>query len=244
MKAGGSLLVLGDSGLDQDKTGFVLDVGAEYVGPAAYWLDYLVAGPELSKDMVASPFLNYTAAMRARLTDGVALAAIKEPYFDRTYEHYCSHMNTPYRTEDAPQPGAWRKGNLVYLAHPLGGIYYHHGARLHRQLFVNALRLLYTRQVVTVQLPSAGRVNLVHQPDRRRYVAHLMYAPPLQRGRCLVIEDMPALYDVPVSLDVPEKVARVYLAPSKIELPLESVAPATVGGAGGRGGIRRWCSRY
>ena len=217
-RSGGGVLVLGESGLDRAKTRFILDAGARYDGPAAYQLDYLVAGAQLSAGMPTSPFLNYTAALKATVTDGVALAAIKEPYFDRTYEHYCSHQNTPNRVEDASQPGAWRKGNLVYLPHRLGEIYYHHGAKLHRQFFLNALRLIYTQQVVTTCLPSAGRVNLVHQPDQRRYVVHLMYAPPLQRGRCLVIEDIPTLYDVPVALAVPETITRAYLAPSKVEL--------------------------
>jgi hypothetical protein len=116
----------------------------------------------------------------------------------------------------------------VYLAHRLGEIYYRHGARVHKQLFVNALRLLYTRQVVRTELPSAGRVNVVHQPDRRRYVVHLMYAPPLQRGRCLVIEDIPTLYDVPVQLNVPDQVRRVYLAPSQVPLALNRNGRLTV----------------
>ena len=222
VKAGGSLLVLGESALDPSGSRFILDTGATYLGPAKYKMDYTVVGDELMEGMVASPFLNYSAALRAQVADAQVLGHIKEPYFDRTYGHYCSHQNTPNQTEDAPQPAAWRKGNVVTLAHRLGAIYYEHGARLHKQLFVNALRLLYTKPVVTTQLPSAGRVNLVHQPDRKRYVVHLMYGPPLQRGRCLVIEDLPTLYDVPVKLDVPEKVTRAHLAPSQVALDLIS----------------------
>lgn len=223
-RAGGGVLALGESGIDRARSRFVLDVGAEYAGPAAYQLDYLIAGPALSAGLPASPFLNYAAALKATLIDGVALATIREPYFDRTYGQYCSHQNTPYRVENAAHPGAWRKGSLVYLPHRLGEIYYRHGAKLHRQFFLNALRLIYTRQVVETRLPSAGRVALTHQPQHRRYVAHLMYAPPLQRGRCLVIEDMPALYDVPLRLNVPETIARAYLVPSKVDLLLNSAA--------------------
>ena len=219
-RASGGVLVLGESGLDRARVRFTLDVGAVYDGPTAYELDYLIAGPDLATGLPASPFLNYTAALKATLADGVALAAIREPYFNRTYGQYCSHQNTPYRTEEATHPGAWRKGSLVCLPHRLGEMYYHHGAKVHRQLFLNALRLIYTTQIVETRLPSAGRVALTHQADRRRYVVHLMYAPPLQRGRCLVIEDMPTLYDVPVRLNVPETITRAYLAPAKVELPL------------------------
>lgn len=219
-RAGGGVLVLGESGLDRARARFTLDVGAVYVGPGTYELDYLIAGPDLATGLPASPFLNYTAALKATLTDGVAPAAIREPYFNRTYGQYCSHQNTPYRTEEATHPGAWRKGSPVYLPHRLGEMYYHHGAKVHRQLFLNALRLIYITQIVETRLPSAGRVALTHRPDRRRYVVHLMYAPPLQRGRCLVIEDIPTLYDVPVRLNVPETITHAYLAPTKVEFPL------------------------
>lgn len=229
IKQGGSLLILGESGLDPARKGFVLDAGASFAGPASYEMDYTVVGPELAQEMVASPFLNYTAALRAQVTDAQVLGYVKEPYFDRTYKHYCSHQNTPYRVENAAQPAAWRKGNVVSLAHRLGEIYYHHGARLHRQLFLNALGLIYTQPVVKTQLPSAGRVNVVHQPEKNRYVVHLMYAPPLQRGRCLVIEDLPVLRDVPVSLNVPEKISGAYLAPSKVKLEVTNLGANSVG---------------
>ena len=72
--------------------------------------------------------------------------------------------------------------------------------------------------MIETSLPSAGRVSLLHQPDERRYVAHLLYGPPIQRGRTNVIEDLPILRDVPVSVALPEKVKGVALVPSMDEL--------------------------
>jgi hypothetical protein len=223
----GGLLVLGESALDTDKTHFLLDVGATYLGPARYELDYLVVGDTLATNIVRSPFLNYSAAIRALPEAGTeVLAAIREPYFDRTYARYCSHQNTPYRLQDAAHPGALRAGNVVFLPHPLGAMYHAHGARVHRDLFINALRLIHTRPMVATQLPSAGRVTLMHQLHARRYVVHLLYAPPLQRGRCLVIEDLVPLYNVPVTVRVPETIARAILVPGGEALPLERAGGA------------------
>jgi hypothetical protein len=219
---GGGLLVLGESALDQDKRAFVLDVGATYLGSGAYDVDYTVVGQALGAGMVSSPFLNDEPALRVRPDAGTeVLAAIREPYFSRTYARYCSHLNTPYRPEDAAHPAALRKGSVVYLAHALGRIYYAHGARLHRDLFHNALRLIYDAPTVATELPSAGRISLLHQPAQNRYVAHLLYGPPLQRGRCLVIEDLVPLYDVPVELAVPQQIERAYLAPGGEALAME-----------------------
>ncbi len=214
-RRGGKLLVLGEGGLDAaTRKRFALAVGALYIGPSNYKMDYLrVAAGPLGGAVVASPFVCPVAGLRARLRGARALAAIREPYFDRTYATYCSHMNTPYRVADAPHPGAWALKDLVYLAHPVGYLYGADGARLHRQYFLNALRMLYPerRQILAAGLPSGGRVSLVHQPDQRRYCAHLLYGPPMSRGRCQIIEDLVPLADVPVALRTPHQIRRVHL---------------------------------
>jgi hypothetical protein len=46
----------------------------------------------------------------------------------------------------------------------------------------------------------------------------LLYAPPLQRGRCQVIEDLPELRNIPVVLQVQEKIKRAYMIPGKKRL--------------------------
>ncbi|MEN6479157.1 MAG: alpha-amylase family protein [Anaerolineales bacterium] len=219
---GGKLLVLGESALLVDRDALAVDIGARYLGPARYQQDYTVAGEALRQDLVASPFLNDIAAIRvAPNPEATVLATIKEPYFDRTYGHYCSHRNTPNRVETAEHPAALRCGNVVFLAHRLGEIYYRGGARVHRQFLINALRLLHERPAIEAELPSAGRVTLMHQPEQRRYIAHLLYAPPLQRGGCLVIEDQPPLHDVGLRVRVPEPVTGVTLAPQGEGLPFE-----------------------
>ncbi len=232
VRHGGSLLVLGESVLEAGKDSLLFDVGGEYLGPARYKEDYLEVGSYLGKGLVRSPFLNYTAAIRVRPADGRMLAAIHEPYFDRTYGHYCSHQNTPNRLETAEHAGALRKGRIIFLPHPLGKMYHEHGARIHRDLFINALERLHTKPFLRTSLPSSGRATLVSQPRQRRHVVHLLYAPPLKRGRCLVIEDMPTLRDVPVAIRVPEKIMRAVLPLTKKQLPfkmrngvLETVVP-------------------
>ena len=214
VRDGGGLLVLGKSGLSREEREFLIDVGASYVGPPEFEDDFLVVDEGLSEGLVASPFLNYEAAIRVEAEEGTErLASIREPYFDRTYGKYCSHQNTPNQFQAAAHPGGLRKGKVVFLPHALGRIYHVHGARVHRQLFANALGLIYCEPMVETTLPSAGRVNLLHQPEERRYVAHLLYGPALQRGRCLVIEDLVPLYDVPVAVRLPEEVKSVRLVP-------------------------------
>lgn len=215
LKAGGKLLVLGEGALDAERGKPVLDLGADYLGPARYDMDYTLVNPELAAEgLVTSPFLNYTAALRLAPTTAKVLARLREPYFSRTFRAYCGHQNTPYRLEDAEHPAVIRHGNTICLAHAVDRMYYQHGAKAHRQLFVNALRLLHENPLAEADLPSSGRISLLHQPEHRRYVLHLLYASPLQRGRCLVIEDLPELRDVKVRLRLPESIQSLRLVPA------------------------------
>ena len=74
--------------------------------------------------------------------------------------------------------------------------------------------------MVAAKLPSAGRLAFLHQAGEGRYVAHLLYAPPMQRGNCEIIEDMPPLHEVPLRFDLPEKITRARLVPDGIDLPI------------------------
>jgi hypothetical protein len=232
---GGKLLALANSGLDIEGKRFVIDVGAKFVGPARFQQDYLVAKPSsadrasdpLGKGLPTTPFFNCVSGVRVKATGGKVLAAIREPFFDRTYGHYCGHQNTPYQLKDASHPGAVAKDNVIYLAHPMGRIYHKFGAKVHRDYVINALRMIYKKPALEVQMPSAGRATLIHQPQHNRYVAHLTYGTPLQRGSCLIIEDLVPLRDVPVTIRVPEKIKRAYTIPNKKARKIRKSAGAT-----------------
>jgi len=225
IERGGKMLILGGGALDANTNQVALGVGAVCAGPGEFTEDYTCVRSAIGFDLPETPFLNYAAALRFAPAPGTkVLAAIREPYFDRTYKHYCSHQNTPYRTEAAPQPAVFRKENIVSIAHDLAAMYHVHGARVHRQLFINCLHLVHDHPMLQTHLPSAGRATLLHQPHENRYVAHLTYAPPMRRGRCEIIEDIPPLYHIPVTVSLPETVKRIYTAPN-----LEGLEPDLVG---------------
>ncbi len=220
--SGGKVLAMGEGIFVNGKP--IIDIGAEYVGKANFDIDYTVVNEKISKDLVESPFLNYRAGLRIKPAAGTEiLARIREPYFSRTIEHYSSHANTPNQLTDAAHPAVIKKGNIVYIAHDLDKQYQQEGARLQRDLFFNALNLLRTNPLVTVDMPSMGRMNLLHQPDKNRYVVHLLYASPIQRGKVRVVEDLVPLHNTPVTVNLPEKIKSATLVPSGKKLEMKSV---------------------
>lgn len=214
VEKGGKLIVFGAGALSGDRSRFLIDVGAEVIGPSEYHFDYTVVQPEIGAGLVSTPFLNYESGLRTRLTTGEELAAIREPYFNRTYRHYSGHQNTPFRLEDSEYPAIVRHGNTIFFAHALDRLYYTHAVRLHRDLVQNGLTLLGYQPAVSVTgLPSSGRMFVLHQPDQRRYVAHLLYSPALQRGEVKVIEDFPTIESAHLKVSLPETIINAFAIP-------------------------------
>ena len=222
IERGGKVLTMGRGIIVDGRP--LIDIGASYLGEPRFDVDYTIVGNQLSDEMLTSPYLNYKPAIRVRPEEGTeVLASIREPYFSRTLEHYCSHKNTPYRLEDADHPAVIRKGNIIYIAHELDKQYFTEGARIHRQEFVNALRLLMINPMLEVRMPSMGRVNMLKQAQKNRYVVHLLYASPIQRGSVRVIDDLVPLYDIPLTINVEEAIKKAYMIPSGKKLRIKKV---------------------
>ncbi len=233
LAGGGKLLLTGRSGLKADGSGFAFDVGAEHAGESPYQPDYIEPGDELAPSFVKSPLVMYLKSQQVRATTGTVLADIRQPYFNRTWRHFCSHQHAP-AADKTEYAGAVRKGNLLYLAHPIFSIYHAIGAVAQKDYAANAIRLLLGEdQTLKTNLPSAARVTLMEQPAKRRYVLHLLYAGLLPVGADVrlsaegyvgqgwqieVIEDLLPLHNTKLSLALPQEVTRVTLEPQEREL--------------------------
>ncbi|MCL1888171.1 MAG: beta-galactosidase trimerization domain-containing protein, partial [Kiritimatiellaeota bacterium] len=226
---GGKLFLCGQSGLAEDNKTFLFDCGAECEGVSPFSPDYIVPRKDLRAPYVDTPLVAYYASRRVRVTDGVSLGDVYDPYFNRTFARFCSHRHTPNETKPSGFACGVMKGNVMYLAHPVFSHYNDHGMTAHREFIVRALRLLLGETSLEVRgLPSTGRVTLMEQPANKRYVAHLLHANTILRGawngadssarQVEVIEDLTPLHDVGVSVKVPRKIKGVRLVPENTPL--------------------------
>ena len=217
---GGRLLLTGRSGLNDDATASVFDLGADLSGMSPFEPDFALPAAELRPTFCDSPFVMYRRAVRMKAAAGQSLGEIFDPYFNRRFDHFCSHQHTPPRPEPSGFHLGVEHGPIIHLAHPVFTLYAGYGAVVYRQFIAAVIdRLLGGKRAVETSLPSQGRVVLHHQPDHHRYVLHLLYANPTQRGGLLklsggttratqpiqVIDDLTPLHDVDVLLrDLPK----------------------------------------
>ncbi|MEN7974158.1 MAG: beta-galactosidase, partial [Verrucomicrobiota bacterium] len=229
---GGKLFLTGTSGLAADGSGFLFDLGASHHGQSEYQPDYILPKEELRPSFVDSPLVMYLPSQRVKATTGESLGAIHDPYFNRAYNHFCSHQHAPPRPEPSGSDCGVRHGNILYLAHPVFSIYRGLGAVAYKEYIINALHSLLGEPTVETSLPSTGRVTLMHQKEQSRHVLHLLYANTISRGGPMelsggtlagkasieIIDELLPLHDTKVSLSLPEKVESVKSVPDGTDL--------------------------
>ncbi|MBP5641091.1 MAG: beta-galactosidase trimerization domain-containing protein [Victivallales bacterium] len=217
---GGKLLMTYQSGTCIDSWDFALDLGCKSSGPSENDVEYFEVTDLTAANMVTSPILLYKSGIKFLADDSATvLAHRRAPMFNRTWGHFCSHQNTPYRNERMEEPEAVRKGSIIYIASPLFSMYNSEGMRLHRDFIINCINLLQPKKMIECNLPSCGRVAITSQEKENRDIIHLMYATPTKRGNVEVIEDIVKLNNVAVSYRVEKQPRAVRLVPEGTELP-------------------------
>jgi hypothetical protein len=238
---GGKLILSGESGLWKDRPEFAFELGVDYERPSPFCPDYMLPVPDLRAPFVAMPEVMYERSHRIRVTSGESLGQIFDPYFNRTWEHFCSHQHTPNHEEPSGFDCGVRHGNILYFAHPVFRHYRAYGAVAYREFVVRAIRMFMGDALrVSTNLPSTARIALTAQAMENRHILHLLYAPTVSRGGVIqlsggntsggrsveVIEDLPLLHDIEITLAMKVKSAR--LVPEGREIPLLEACGKTV----------------
>jgi hypothetical protein len=239
LAGGGKLFLSGKSGWTRDDQP-ACDIGAMWEGESPYQPDFIQPIPELAPDFAADPIVMYLPSQRIRVTDttrGTSLGKVYDPYFNRSWEHFCSHQHAPPKPNPSGYDCAVLNGNTMYLSHPVFTHYRATGAVAHRDYALKALRMLLgDDERLSVNLPSTGRVTLMDQPAENRYVLHLLHANTITRGGPMelsggnlsratqsveVIEDIVPLHDTRVALQLDSPITKVTLEPQGTEIPFE-----------------------
>lgn len=213
---GGKLLATGRSGLDSCKTKFELDFGVSYFGENEYCPDYFRPKFRLP-DLENAAFVMYSQGYKIENVSGVELGSRENPYFNRTYASFCSHLHAPSRNEKAG-PGIVSGKAGIYISWEVFKDYATKGSLILKRMVQYAIdELLKDRITIKTSLPAQGIVTLTKQ--KNRYIVHMLYGIPVKRGKNTeVIEDIQPLYELEVQIHLNEEIQRVYLAPQNVEL--------------------------
>ncbi|MBQ7901098.1 MAG: beta-galactosidase trimerization domain-containing protein [Clostridia bacterium] len=218
VKNGGKILASGTSALNDDKTEFLFDLGAEYVGANKYNPDYIKPLFEIDEYRSAE-FIMYSQGQCIKET-GTVHALRCNPYFNRTAQHFCSHQHAPVNTADC-HPGITEGADGIYISWNIFEDYATRGELICKRAVQFALdKLLGSSKTLSTNLPAQGIVTLTELEGKN--ICHLLYAVPVQRGSVGVIEDIRPIYDTKVSLKADKAATRVCIVPDMRDIPFEN----------------------
>ena len=229
---GGKLLLSGKSGMNAACDAFALPVGLNPVGRNLSDPDYILPTEYTPTPPVRGPFVIHEGAWNVQpdSESGYTIFAHRaDSYFNRTWEHFCSHQHTP-DADLSQYPALLVRDNVAYFAHNIFTRYRQYGQPLYRDLVHDALTHLLGTPSVTTNLPTAGRASLMYQAAKNRHILHLLYAVPVKRGAnrsewasplqmVEVIEDLTPLNEVECIVRARDAVKSVTLEPQGMALP-------------------------
>ncbi len=220
IKKGGHLLLSYKSAVSPEINRFLLeDTGLLILGESEYCPNYIVAGVKLSKGIYDTEYVLYERGLKAGYSGKAEkLASIWNPYFNRNYKHFCSHFQTPVE-KDSGDAAIVRMDNIIYFSHPIFSMYSKHGMNAYKQLVINSIHSLIGDSIVCTNAPTTAQVNLSYQPEKDRYVLHMLHYIPERRYDSIdTIEDIIPLYNIELKIQIQKLPKAVYCAPENRSL--------------------------
>jgi hypothetical protein len=224
---GGGIIASFESGLSPDQHRFALSLlGVELVGDGPrdlqgelvrgknYWTndycEYLRPRPEAQLPIRATDHVMHMRGLHIHAETGSkVLADTVASYFDRTYQHFSSHRQTP-SSGQISHAAIVQRGRSIYFAHPIFSQYAQNAATWCKHLFLAALARLLPDPLLSHNGPSTLFASLREQKAQNRKILHLLHYIPERRGLDFdVIEDIIPLHDLQITIRQNNTVQRV-----------------------------------
>lgn len=213
IEAGGKLILTGNSGLKLEKNEFASDkFGVEYINECEYQPTYIRLSDDIYSSIPEMDYVLYEAGHVVKAAPGsVVLASQVDPYFNRSYEYFCSHRQTP-PSDRLSAPAIVQNGSVLYISHPLFRDYAINGNQVYRQIIAACLELLLAAPMITTSLPATAEVTLRNHPQG--YVMHVLHYIPQRKSKTIdIIDARIPLYNQDMTLRIQQKVTEVFTYP-------------------------------
>lgn len=219
IQEGGRLLITGKSGLMEQKDEFGLKgMGCRYEGPSSFDVRYIRLTNDCWRALPPIDHVLYTKGEAVTLTDGTALAEIVEPYFNRSYDRFCSHRQTPPKLQSSGEAAIVEGRGILYCSSPLFTDYAKNGAHIYKEIIQVCIDKLYPVPLLKTDLPSITEVMLRRQ--RERLVLHLINY--VIQKKCKLLDTIEERYTVEnrtVFVRMDSRPSAVREVPKGAELP-------------------------
>ncbi len=219
-KNGGKIIASGESIVKDGE--FILEIGAEYKGQNNFHPTYFI--PTFETVNGKTEYIMRCDFHKFEVKEGIVEAYMQNPYFNRTLEHFCSHMHAPNNPEEN-FPGAVINGSVAYIGWDIFTAYANHGHLCFKELFTHIIKKMIGSEITAIAtLPDRAVMTYTRQEAEKRNILHLLFAHTTVRGKNTeVIEDTVPLYNVKCSIKCEEEPKKISLIPSGNELSFDFI---------------------
>ncbi|RLD34105.1 MAG: hypothetical protein DRI73_04430, partial [Bacteroidetes bacterium] len=224
--AGKAVIASGASGLDIEKTHFVLEKewGVKYLGKNDFDPAYFTVGENFNHGLPDMPLSLYASGIDIEPLQGTGVEAnLIKPYYNRAWDgEYAFYYNPPDKVTD--KPALTINGKVAHFSHRIFSGYSDKASVELRTVFSNVLNNFLPEPLLKSEnLPSYSRVFVTGQAGRRM-VHILSYLPELRGPKTQMIEEGIELHKVKIALrNDRSPLKKVYLAPEKEALPFKVI---------------------
>jgi hypothetical protein len=210
LSRGGGLMVAGDSIVDCQGKPSLAELGISEVVDSPFSTTYFryCDDPASTK----TDYVMYEKGKCVLVEPGTRIIArVVEPYFERSWENFCSHFQTP-PDKLTQYAAATLHGRAVSIAYPIFRAYASHGSLAYRELLRRCLQLLLPNPMLALTAPSHVEVTIYRQNDAT--IVHLLSFSPRRRTPTLdIVEDVSTCRNVKLSVRLAQAPRQVRLLP-------------------------------
>lgn len=218
---GGKILATYHSGLNKEADKCMLPgLAITYLGEAPFSPDFIWPGEHLAAGIAPAEHVMYDRGILVEAGENACFVQkVIPPVFNRTYEHFCSHLHSPSGRKEA-YPGVVETVNTAYFVHPVFTTYQNWAPNWYKKLLANELARLLPSPMVIHDGPSTVQVNLLFQEKKNRMILHTLHYVPVKKCKNLeIVEDVIPLYNLNVSVEAERRIQSVYSVPGREPIP-------------------------
>ncbi len=222
LKAGGAVFFA----LGAEAPGAVLlpEQGVAAHGPSPFTTTYLRFADPAAAGVARTDHVMYERGLRLTPKAGASvLCRVVEPYFERRWDHFSSHNQTP-ADRLSKYAAVVAKGRVVTCAFPVFKAYATHGNLPYRALIQVCLDRLLPAALTRFDGPSHVELTVTRQKRPARTMVHVLsYIPARRTPKLDIVEEATPLVNGQLALRLPKAPRRVTVQPAGREVPFTYV---------------------
>lgn len=134
---------------------------------------------------------------------------VTEPYFNRRWDHFCSHLQTPPSKRTSKPEMIYNGSNVIYFVSKIFECYELYSPKVLKRLVEHSIKTLLKKRLFESNLPSTAEVTFRSNFKSQKVLTIINYIAQRRCKSIDIIEDVIPLSNISISVEFPIAPKRV-----------------------------------